>query len=330
MLPTKQTKVNQDSYIIVSNLCNTSGNWLYGVFDGHGVNGHLVSDYIKNALQSNIELIEQQQKPSSRKVGASPLISPTYSSSKEPLFIENDTPNGRYSNALNRGLASLEKKDVLDLLTMAFKKTSMGLAKQRVDINFSGSTAVTVFLIGTDLYCANIGDSRAVLASMKVSPTLKEYDGKYWVATPISRDHKPDDEFEMQRILKSGGRIDSFRDQLGNPIGPNRVWLKTENIPGLAMSRSFGDKVAASIGVSSEPEIVHKQLEKEDKFIIVASDGIWEFISNTEAVEIVVPYWVKNDPEGAVDHLINLATEKWKKEDEVIDDITCLIAFLSV
>jgi serine/threonine protein phosphatase PrpC len=134
----------------------------------------------------------------------------------------------------------------------------------------------------------------------------------------------------MQRILKRGGRIDPFRDQMGLPLGPNRVWLKNENIPGLAMSRSFGDRVAASVGVISEPEIVHKALEKEDKFIIVASDGIWEFISNTEAVEIVVPYWSKNDLEGAANHLIRLATEKWKQEDEVIDDITCLIAFLSV
>ena len=117
---------------------------------------------------------------------------------------------------------------------------------------------------------------------------------------------------------------------MGLPLGPNRVWLKNENIPGLAMSRSFGDRVAASVGVISEPEIVHKALEKEDKFLIVASDGIWEFITNTEAVEIVVPYWTKNDPEGAADHLINLATEKWKQEDEVIDDITCIIAFLAV
>ena len=64
--------------------------------------------------------------------------------------------------------------------------------------------------------------------------------------------------------------------------------------------------------------------------MIIASDGVWEFISNTEAVEIVVPYWNKNDPEGAANHLISLATEKWKKEDEVIDDITCLIVFLNV
>ena len=50
-----------------------------------------------------------------------------------------------------------------------------------------------------------------------------------------------------------GGRVDSFRDQDNNPIGPLRVWLKNEDIPGLAMTRSFGDEVASRVGVICEP-----------------------------------------------------------------------------
>ena len=50
-----------------------------------------------------------------------------------------------------------------------------------------------------------------------------------------------------------GGRVDSFRDQEQNPIGPLRVWLKNEDIPGLAMTRSFGDEVASRVGVTCEP-----------------------------------------------------------------------------
>ena len=50
-----------------------------------------------------------------------------------------------------------------------------------------------------------------------------------------------------------GGRVDSFRDQDKNPIGPLRVWLKNEDIPGLAMTRSFGDEVASRVGVTCEP-----------------------------------------------------------------------------
>ena len=63
---------------------------------------------------------------------------------------------------------------------------------------------------------------------------------------------------EADRVLKSGGRIDSFHDYFNNnePIGPLRVWLKNEEMPGLAMTRSFGDKVAHSVGVSADPEIM--------------------------------------------------------------------------
>ena len=71
----------------------------------------------------------------------------------------------------------------------------------------------------------------------------------------LSRDHKPDDPEESRVILANNGRIDSYRDQLGNQIGPMRVWLKNEDIPGLAMSRSFGDAMAARVGVNALPEI---------------------------------------------------------------------------
>lgn len=73
------------------------------------------------------------------------------------------------------------------------------------------------------------------------------------IAQAISRDQKPCQADEAQRIIACGGRIDSFRDPHKNPIGPLRVWLKTEDIPGLAMTRSFGDEVASRVGVTSEP-----------------------------------------------------------------------------
>lgn len=58
---------------------------------------------------------------------------------------------------------------------------------------------------------------------------------------------------EAQRILKAGGRVEPFRDFDGGFIGPSRVWLMNQDIPGLAMSRSIGDVVAASVGVTSHP-----------------------------------------------------------------------------
>ena len=80
-----------------------------------------------------------------------------------------------------------------------------------IDIAFSGTTTVSVVIRGTYLLCANAGDSRAIMCR-------KEADG--WKAIPLNRDHKPDDKNEKERILKFGGRIESFKDINGDPIGP--------------------------------------------------------------------------------------------------------------
>ena len=70
----------------------------------------------------------------------------------------------------------------------------------------------------------------------------------------LSRDHKPNEPDESKRILAAHGRIEAYHDHYGNKLGPERVWLMDEDVPGLAMSRSFGDQVAASVGVSAIPE----------------------------------------------------------------------------
>ena len=64
-------------------------------------------------------------------------------------------------------------------------------------------------------------------------------------AFPLNRDHKASEPDEEQRILINGGRVEAFKDQNGRYVGPSRVWHLNENIPGLAMSRSFGDHCAA-------------------------------------------------------------------------------------
>ena len=104
------------------------------------------------------------------------------------------------------------------------------------DLAFSGTTCVSVFIRGKDLICANVGDSRAIMCS---KDSLSE-----WRCIPLSRDHKPEDPTESSRILKSNGRIEPIYE-VGVPIGPSRIWLQNENAPGIAMTRSLGDTVAA-------------------------------------------------------------------------------------
>ena len=68
------------------------------------------------------------------------------------------------------------------------------------------------------------------------------------------------------------------------------------------MTRSMGDLVAKSVGVTYEPEIkVFQNLSKQDKFIVIASDGLWDRLSNDEVTRMIAhPYYEKRDAEGAV------------------------------
>ncbi len=96
------------------------------------------------------------------------------------------------------------------------------------------------------------------------------------------------------------------------------------------MSRSIGDEVAKRVGVTPEPEIWEIEFKEEDKYVVIASDGVWEFMENDEAVEIVAPFFLKNNAEGAAEAIAIESVKRWKSREEVIDDITCVILFLGV
>ncbi|MCQ2817117.1 MAG: protein phosphatase 2C domain-containing protein [archaeon] len=212
-----------------------------------------------------------------------------------------------------------DKENLEKTLNSVFVDTNKDLCEQKnIDTQFSGSTCVTIILKKNKIISANAGDSRAVLGRC--------IDGK-WEAIELSRDHKPNDPDESKRIISRGGRIEAYKDENGADFGPKRIWLKDQDYPGLAMSRSFGDRVAASVGAISEPEIKYFDLVEEDKFIIVASDGIWEFISSQDCVNIIKDYYLKKDLVGCLKYLLNESSSRWITEEQVIDDITAVLIF---
>lgn len=77
-------------------------------------------------------------------------------------------------------------------------------------------------------------------------------------------------------------------------------------------------------------EVKQLSLEPLDRFIIIASDGVWEFLSNEDIALIVWPYYLNNSPEQAGNAVVRAAAKKWKENDTVIDDITCITIFLEV
>ncbi len=61
---------------------------------------------------------------------------------------------------------------------------------------------------------------------------------------------------------------------------------------------------------------------------MVASDGVWEFLSNQEVADLVWPFYRKNNAEAAADALAREAHRRWVREEDTIDDITCVVIFL--
>ena len=78
------------------------------------------------------------------------------------------------------------------------------------------------------------------------------------------------------------------------------------------------------MGVLADPEVIEFKLNK-DSFAIIASDGVWEFLSNDQVAIIVAEALKDGSPEHAANTLVRESFLKWKKEEDVIDDITCVI-----
>ena len=206
------------------------------------------------------------------------------------------------------------KKNEYDILKRLFRHVERDIGKSNdIDANFSGTTCVMVFQLGEKLICANVGDSRAIMVK-----------GNNII--PLSIDQKPDDSEESKRIIQNGGEISQFEED-GEKSGPFRVWKKGEVYPGIAMSRSIGDLIASTLGVIPEPKFIEEKIDKDTKFLVIASDGVWEFLDNETVRDMVMPYYQKNDPNGACKELIKKSTEWWNKEDIVVDDITVIVVF---
>ncbi|CAL0320278.1 unnamed protein product [Lupinus luteus] len=134
-----------------------------------------------------------------------------------------------------------------------------------------GSTAVVAVLTQSHIIVANCGDSRAVMCRRKE-------------ALPLSADHKPDREDEWTRIEASGGKVIQ--------------WNGYRILGVLAVSRSIGDRYLKP-WIIPEPEVVFVQREKKDECLILASDGLWDIMTNEEACDIarkrILIWHKKND-----------------------------------
>ena len=279
-------KINQDNYI---NLTKKEINYplqIFGIFDGHGQKGHLISKYL-NTYFTNFFTKSESSK----------YFSLNY------LNRENDL----YQYFKNRNYEAIK-----NLFSSCEKSI-------KINTELSGSTCNLIFIFNNkNIICANLGDSRAIM--IKKNNEIIQ----------LSRDHKPELKDEKDRILSMEGRIE--RKPKNAKFGPFRIWLKEQDIPGLSVSRAFGDLIAKSVGVIAEPEINDWNIDDCDgKCIVIASDGVWEFVSNDKVRDIVVNCENLEDKEKiCTQEIADYAKKVWVMNNEIVDDITVTVIFFFI
>jgi serine/threonine protein phosphatase PrpC len=147
---------------------------------------------------------------------------------------------------------------------------------------------------------------------------------------PLSIDHNPNAPGERERIVKAGGFVSDPPEEGLSA----RVWLDRKCTQvGLAMGRSIGDNAVKRIGVIAEPEVRTHEVSDRDDFLIMATDGVWEFIPNEEAIELVGQFFdsgAENAAKDACKSLIDLAVKRWRDiEGDYRDDITAIVMKLA-
>ena len=191
-----------------------------------------------------------------------------------------------------------------------------------IDVNMSGATCYLLIQLGDNLISANIGNSKAIIVKNdKISKTNQ--------VIPLSLDCRLDIFNEHKRILDNGGIIKKLRDYKDVEYGPLRAFICGTNLPGLPYSRSFGDKLGKNIGIIAEPLIKEYNLNKDIKYIIMASNGIWEGMKIHEINELANKYYALNDPDSFCKETVKISSSLSNNSLLYNGDITIIVIFFS-
>ena len=138
----------------------------------------------------------------------------------------------------------------------------------------------------------------------------------------------------MARIEAAGGWVRAMFMEDGEEV-PARSYKKKGKPwlgPGLRISRALGDTQAEMDGlIYPKPDVRYHSVQKDDLFLILASDGVWEFIDDQFAVNII--NYARNkgvDATQACKMLIMQAAILWRKNEGMYrDDITAYVIYLT-
>jgi len=287
---------------------------LYCVLDGHGDNGHVISELCADMIP---KLLFEAFRKLAPKIPSEGLG-----------YVRTPEELEHVRCAVEEVFVSLQK--MLEQLTIQGKicarksGATTTLVVQGVERDLQGNEDPWL-LIG------HVGDTRACLIRSTVNDDAMRQ-GRDSSESPevleLTRDHRPDNAREEQRINQAGARVEAFRVEHGTvrPLDP-RVVSTGQTWPALNMSRTIGDLFAQTQGVIELPEVRIKDVQFGDK-VIICTDGVWDVITPSDAQAIIQETQTRN-PSGATNAaevLVSEARKAWVcKTEDFYDDITALV-----
>lgn len=308
---------NQDAMIVWESFASRTDITFCGVFDGHGPFGHLVAKKVRDSLPSKLSALYKSQARQDMRVLTSATSIGGLDETKGVTIdvVVADPKAPVLENVQNQKTFSVWK----DCFLKAYHAMDKELKSHpTIDCFCSGTTSVTMLLQGQDMVIANVGDSRAVLGTLTADDNTKVE------AIQLTVDLKPNLPLEAERIKRCKGRVFALEDE------PEvaRVWLPHDDSPGLAMARAFGDFCLKDFGLIAVPEVTYTRLTERDQFVVLASDGVWDVLSNKEVVETI---WGAPTRTTAARSLVETAVRAWRQKypTSKVDDCAVVCFYLN-
>ena len=296
-------KVMEDRHAV--HLCPQTGIALLSVIDGHA--GWWCADHIKRCIGT---YVANHLKRSEINVAFSDILKtseelPTYSGGP----IKKDVAEELIMEQLQNSFVALDN-DISEVALDAVKQVGMGHSltdamQLRVMPALTGACVNTLLLYGRSAFVANTGDCRSVLGRKE---------NNKWIPVPLSTDHAYNNQNEVARITQE------------HPGETHTLFAHRRLLGGLMPFRSFGDvsykwkqehlniihqyilpHYYTPPYLTAEPEVSHHELTEDDKFVVIATDGLWERLSNEQVIDIVSDKLDQQDGDNIATALLRCA-----------------------
>ncbi|XP_068661214.1 probable protein phosphatase 2C 40 [Aristolochia californica] len=300
----------------VQAVCSEENGWLFcGIYDGF--NGRDAADFLAGTLYENIGFYLHLLEWRSKQHGHGPTkTSSSLSTEIESCNKEKDCHS--FPNPTETLFSSEPfRQGVIECLCRALAQAEndfMFMVEQemedRPDLVSVGACVLAVLLHGNNLYTLNLGDSRAVLAtcSSREDGSLK--------AIQLTETHTVDNELEVQKVLADhpddplaivGGRVKG-KLKLTRAFGVG--YLKKSKMNDALMGILRVRNLSSPPYVYTHPFTKSHRVSENDPFVVLGSDGLFDFFSNDEVVELVYSFTQANPSGDPAKHLVEQLVQR--------------------